>query len=96
MTTITIYQTPQFGATQGHLPVFTMEDMPVTGVVAELEFLDWSFVAFNDHERMAKFGCPSTMRSLSVGDIVCMEQGVFGSKYYVLSSAGWRATIAPK
>ena len=95
MANITIYQTPMFGQITGHLPVFTMNDFPAE-YDEDMFTLGWLFNALNDHEKMETYGCPSTMRSLSVGDIVCITHGLFEPKYYALTAIGWAKTVAPR
>ena len=91
MSTITVLQTPVFGATTGYKEIFKMEDMPFT-VGEEVSTLEWLFSVLNDYDKMEQYGCPSTMRSLSVGDIVTLDAG-FGVRTYQLTANGWATTV---
>ncbi|MFJ5963118.1 YodL domain-containing protein [Bacillus sp. NPDC093026] len=80
---LTIYQTPSYGDTNGHQPVYRT----MIGGKTHQDVLEKAFSTFNVHDTVPN---DYNARFITTGDIVEIDDRKKGKCYYQLFPTGWK------
>ncbi|WP_027409206.1 YodL domain-containing protein [Anoxybacteroides tepidamans] len=79
----TLFQTPRFGLSKGYEPVYRL----TVNATTHDEALASIYRTFNVSDLLPK---DYKARYVGTGDVVLIDEGIYGQTYYKLCSEGWK------